>query len=246
MGFNTGWEAVNHICELTAQIVGLTHLIIQQITLLRGAPRFNGPRRRSVDLRRSTGVGGVEADEDFVRGVLQPSVRLVQLPGSLARQLAELVAIGDVRKCTKNQIRTHKVNLLQDLSAGTTWHRRYSYWLDIRSSCSPNSLFSPLDARSGHRVQKLLPTKQCSLGTGSLPLERYRSDCYGELCAWQFQPLEPRNTPCHLWMNLVPELEAEKAEKTRDRALQSSPMDGTHECTTGPISGQQVFCGFGW
>jgi len=157
MGFNTGWEAANHVCELTAQIVGLTHLIIQQITLLRRAPRFNRPSRRSVDLRRGTGVGGVEADEDFVRGVLQPSVRLVQLPGSLARQLTELVAIGDVRKCTKNQIRTHKVNLLQDLFAGTTWHRRYGYWLEIRSSCSPNSLFSPLDARSGHRVQKLLP-----------------------------------------------------------------------------------------
>jgi hypothetical protein len=87
--------------------------------LLRGAPRFNGPSHRGVDLRQGTGVGGVEADEDFVCGVLQPSVRLVQLPGSFARQLAELVTIGDVRKCSKNQIRTHKVKLLPGL---VRWH----------------------------------------------------------------------------------------------------------------------------
>ena len=49
----------------------------------------------------------MEADEDLIRCVLQPCIRLVQLPGSLARQLAELVAIGHVRECPKNQIRTH-------------------------------------------------------------------------------------------------------------------------------------------
>ena len=143
MGFNTGWEAANHVCELTAQNVGLTYLIIQQMTLLRGAPRFDGPSRRSVDLRRGTGVGGVEADEDFVGGVLQPGIRLVQLPGSLARQLAELVAIGDVRKCTKNQIRTHKVNLLQRpvrwyyLAPAIQLLARYKVELLPQTACSP-------------------------------------------------------------------------------------------------------------
>jgi hypothetical protein len=39
-----------------------------------------------------------------------------------------------------------------------------------------------------------------------------------------------------------PEFEAEKAEKTRDRAMQSSPMDGTHEFTTRSIWGQHFFC----
>src|SRR5579863_8540959 len=86
--------------------------MIQEM-LLRGAPRLNRPSCWCVDLRLDAGVGGVEADENLVGRVLQPSGRFVQLPGSLARQLAELVAIGDMRKCTKNQIRTHKENLLR-------------------------------------------------------------------------------------------------------------------------------------
>jgi hypothetical protein len=36
-----------------------------------------------------------------------------------------------------------------------------------------------------------------------------------------------------------------KSRKTRDRAEQSSSMDGTHECTTGSIAGQHFFCGPG-
>ena len=43
----------------------------------------------------------MEAAQDFVRGVLQPGIRLVQLPGCLARQLAELVAVGHMRECPK-------------------------------------------------------------------------------------------------------------------------------------------------
>jgi len=109
-------EAADHtLAKRPPRNVCLTHSIIQEIRLSR-APGFNRPRRGYRDLRQSAGVGGMEADKNFVRGVLQPSVRLVQLPGSLARQLAELVTIGHVRECPKYQIRTHKVNLLPDLS----------------------------------------------------------------------------------------------------------------------------------
>src|SRR5690348_15752879 len=97
----------SHTGEEAAQIVSLTYLIIQEMPL-GGTPCFNWASDWGVGLRQDAGVGGVEADQDFVGGVLQPSRRFVQLPGCLARQLAELVAIGDVRKCTKNQIRTHK------------------------------------------------------------------------------------------------------------------------------------------
>jgi hypothetical protein len=163
--------------------------------LLRGAPRFNGPSHWSVDLRQGTGVGGVETDEDLICGVLQPSVRLVQLPGSLAGQLAELVTIGDMRKCSKNQIRTHKVNLLPSLSAGTPRRRRYGYWLEIESNCCPKQPVLPLDARIGHRVQKLLPKSSVRRVQAACPVSD-RSDCCGELCAWQFQP--PWNPKTHL------------------------------------------------
>ena len=101
-------EAANQVCGMAAQeMSGLTYSIIQEIPL-RCTTGFNRPSRGNADLRQGAGVGGMEADEDFVGRILQPCARLVQHPGSFACQLAELVAIGDVRKCTKNQIRTHK------------------------------------------------------------------------------------------------------------------------------------------
>lgn len=54
----------------------------------------------------------MKAAQHFVCRVLQPRVRLVQLAGSLACQLAKLIPIGHVRKCPKNQIRAHDTNLL--------------------------------------------------------------------------------------------------------------------------------------
>jgi|HubBroStandDraft_2_1064218.scaffolds.fasta_scaffold197053_1 hypothetical protein len=49
----------------------------------------------------------MKAVQDFISGVLQPCIRLVQLAGCLASQLTELVAIGHMRKCPKYQIGTH-------------------------------------------------------------------------------------------------------------------------------------------
>jgi hypothetical protein len=54
----------------------------------------------------------MKAAQNFVGGILQPCIRLMQLAGCLARQLAELVTIGHMRKCPKYQIRTHFANLL--------------------------------------------------------------------------------------------------------------------------------------
>src|ERR1035438_9387727 len=91
------------------------------------APRLVRPgRRRCADLRQSSGVVVMEANQYFVRGVLQPNGRFVQLPGSFARQLAELVTVGHVRECPKNQIRTHKVKSPSRLvRVALLWYHRY-------------------------------------------------------------------------------------------------------------------------
>jgi hypothetical protein len=48
--------------------------------------------------------GVLEAVENFVGRILQPRIRLVQLARSLGGQLAKLIPIRDVRKCSKDQI----------------------------------------------------------------------------------------------------------------------------------------------
>jgi hypothetical protein len=94
-------EAANQVCGMAAQeMSGLTYSIIQEMPL-RCTTGFNGPSRGNADLCQGSGVGGMEADEDFVCGVLQASARLVEHPGSFAGKLAELVTIGHVRQCTK-------------------------------------------------------------------------------------------------------------------------------------------------
>ena len=50
------------------------------------------------------GDGVLKAVENFVGGVLQTSVGLVQLPRRLGSQLTELVAVGDVSESSKNEI----------------------------------------------------------------------------------------------------------------------------------------------
>ena len=82
--------------------------------------------RRHRILSQRTRVGGPEPDQNFVGGVLQPCVRLVQLAGCFTRQLAELVAIGHVRECPKNQIGTHcSILLVRFHCPGrASWRRR--------------------------------------------------------------------------------------------------------------------------
>jgi hypothetical protein len=93
----------------------LAYSIIQQDRLSR-APRLNRPGRRLLGLGQSAWVSRMKANENLVGRVLQPCAWLVQLPGSFANELAELVTIGNIRDCPKNQIRTHEVNLLPELS----------------------------------------------------------------------------------------------------------------------------------
>ena len=77
-------------------------------------------RGRGCILRhRSSRVGRLKADQDFVRGVLQPCIRLVELTSCLAGQLTKLVAVGHMRECPKNQIGTHCESLLLLLHART-------------------------------------------------------------------------------------------------------------------------------
>jgi len=54
--------------------------------------------------RRIHGQGVLEAIKNLVGGVLQASVGLVELPGRLGGELAELVAIRDVSESSKNKI----------------------------------------------------------------------------------------------------------------------------------------------
>jgi hypothetical protein len=81
-----------------------------------GAARFEWLLRVLRKGRRGTGIDGVETSKYFIGSVLQPCIRLVQLPGCLARQLTELITIGHMRKCPKYQIRTHYVILLQEIA----------------------------------------------------------------------------------------------------------------------------------
>jgi transposase-like protein len=70
--------------------------------LLSCAPRLNRPGSRHFGLLLRAGVGAAESNKNIVRRILKPGVWFMQLPGSLARQLAELVAIGHMRECPEN------------------------------------------------------------------------------------------------------------------------------------------------
>jgi len=87
---------------VTAQKMSLLNLLDDTADRLSRATRLNRSGRRLLGLGQIARVSGVEANKNFVGCVLQPSVRLVQLSGSLARKLAELVAVGHMRKCRKN------------------------------------------------------------------------------------------------------------------------------------------------
>lgn len=121
-----------------------------------GAAPLDGLGSGRLFGRRRTGVGGLKPAQNFIGGVLKPCVRLVKLTGCFACQLTELVAIGHMRKCPKNQIRTHCRILLQEVACppGTSWPRR----------CSPGALVNPspltfplssLDAQYRRPVQNL-------------------------------------------------------------------------------------------
>jgi hypothetical protein len=50
------------------------------------------------------GYGVLEAIKNFIGGVLETGVGLVQLAGRLGSELAEFVAVGDVGESSKNEI----------------------------------------------------------------------------------------------------------------------------------------------
>jgi hypothetical protein len=63
---------------------------------------FDGRSDGRLNLRHGTRIGDLETAQNFVRGVLEPGVGLVELAGSLARQLTQLIAVGHMRECPKN------------------------------------------------------------------------------------------------------------------------------------------------
>jgi hypothetical protein len=66
------------------------------------------------------GIGAAEVAQDIIGRILQTSARLMEFAGSLGRQLAELVAIGNVSKGAKNEIRAHgKLSPPSSTSVGT-------------------------------------------------------------------------------------------------------------------------------
>jgi len=103
---------------------------------------------------RGPRIGGLEAGKDLISSVLEPCIRLVQLPGCLAGQLTQLVAIGHMRECPKYQIRTHHEFLLPVLAARRGLPDAVgAAGKPIQSSGYPNSRFQGLDARAERQVQ---------------------------------------------------------------------------------------------
>ena len=78
---------------------------------------------RGLSLYGSGRRSGVEAVKDLVGCVLEPGAGLVELASGLRGQLTELVTVGHMRQCPKNQIRTHDVHLLLWAPTGTCWPR---------------------------------------------------------------------------------------------------------------------------
>jgi hypothetical protein len=95
--------------------------------------------------RRGPRVGGVKAGQYLIGCVLQPGIRLVQLPGCLAGQLTELVAIGHMREIpNRNALRVSPSRVA--CPAGTTWRRRCSREANT-SRAALDFLLARLDAR---------------------------------------------------------------------------------------------------
>jgi hypothetical protein len=93
-------------CCLKTVLLLVLNYVVSKTPLGCTAP-FNRLGRGRFNRPKGPRVGDVESAQDFIRSVLQPCVRLVQLTGCLASQLTELVAIGHMRECPKNQIGTH-------------------------------------------------------------------------------------------------------------------------------------------
>jgi hypothetical protein len=79
------------------------------------AALFDGLVSRCRHRLQRRGIDDLKTGKNLICRVLHPGIRSVQLAGCLARQLTQLVAIGHMRKCPKNQIGTHYEFLLQKI-----------------------------------------------------------------------------------------------------------------------------------
>jgi hypothetical protein len=137
-------------------IRSLTQLRLRKPRLGRAAPFHRlGCGRFHSSLR--FGIGCVETVQYFVGRILQPCIRLVKLTGCLARELTKLIAIRHMRKCPKNEIRTHAYLLLiQNLALiGPMKFRQCCNRELIQSRATRNCYFHLLDALRISPVQNL-------------------------------------------------------------------------------------------
>jgi hypothetical protein len=94
----------------------------------------------------------MEPDEYFIRGVLQASVRFMELASGLGGQLTELVAIRNVGECPIDQIGTHEDFLSFLDGLGAVLHDP-SHWTPTPQSFVV-SLTSINDAKLSKKMQK--------------------------------------------------------------------------------------------
>jgi hypothetical protein len=96
----------------------------------------------------------LKAVQHLIGGVLEAGVGLVQLTGCLASQLAQLVAIGDMRESSKNQIRTHCNSPSKKLApAGTNPLAGGAAGAPTHMRLAPNFQSQSLDAQNERTVQ---------------------------------------------------------------------------------------------
>jgi hypothetical protein len=184
----------------------------------------------------------LKAAQDFIGGVLQPSVGLVQLASCLARQLTQLVAIGDMRKSSKNQIRTHCEILLQKNGSDGRNRNASGATGDSRTArVSPNYHSQGLDAQIARTVQH------------SDALRRLRSRHYAESViqiaamgtihsAFPFRQWSKPHTGASMEEPQLKD-DAGKMDGRKSHSQIRPNMDSSHECIPRGLGGQQFFKG---
>jgi len=185
-------------------------------------------------------VSAVKPDQDFVRRVLQTGSGLVQLASRFTRQLAQLVAVGHMRECPKNQIRTHLKNLLPKSAARGYYlapamrPAAITRWAACKTTF--HSLRRTKRVPSSKKSCSSLTCKEMGLCSFSEPKNRRGNPGVGSSRSGA-----KLHTPTH--QTNVPLLQPDEGfcERTRDCAVQSTLVDSTLECITGRVTGQYIF-----
>ena len=115
------------------------------------------------------------------------------------------------------------------------------YWC---RAASPKACLHSLDARTGHRVRKNLDANHRVQGTGIVPIQRIEIAARGNYAPRVSRSGEHKTHRAHQRMSLGSSMMREMTEERAIALVQSSLMDGTHECITSRLVGQHFFCVF--